>query len=233
MVFFLTDFVSCSIRQACRIVTGKGCHCSSALHETPICQSLVQSKMNSGDINDSKSNRMVWVDLEMTGLNVDTDKIIEIACIVTDSQLNVIAEGPHLIIHESDDLLSGMDEWCQEHHGASGLTKAVKESTISTKDAEDEVLAFVKKYTPPKVCPLAGNSVHVDKKFLDKYMPRFSDHLHYRITDVSTVKELCKRWYPDIYNGAPVKLGTHRAMEDIMESIKELKYYKNNIFLRS
>nr|XP_039262510.1 oligoribonuclease, mitochondrial-like isoform X2 [Styela clava] len=192
-----------------------------------------QIKRNSLNMADRKSGRMIWVDLEMTGLDVDKDKIIEIACIVTDAHLKIIAEGPNLIIHESEELLSGMDEWCQQHHGASGLTEAVRKSKISTKDAEDEVLQFVKKYTSPKVCPLAGNSVHADKKFLDKYMPMFSNHLHYRIIDVSTVKELCKRWYPGIYNKAPTKQGSHRAMGDIMESIKELKYYKDNMFIQT
>lgn len=177
------------------------------------------------------SSRLVWVDLEMTGLDIDKDHIIEMACIVTDSSMNVIAEGPNLIIHQPEEVLSGMGDWCKEHHGASGLTDAVRKSTVELKEAEEQMLAFIKEHTPVKECPLAGNSVHADKRFLDKYMPRFMEHLHYRIVDVSTVKELCKRWYSWIYKGAPKKKETHRALEDIKESIKELKYYRSNMFL--
>ncbi|KGL83093.1 hypothetical protein N309_08990, partial [Tinamus guttatus] len=150
----------------------------------------------------------------MTGLDVEKDRILEMACLITDCDLNVLAEGPHLIIKQPDELLDGMSEWCKEHHGKSGLTKAVKESKISLQQAEYEFLSFVRQQTPPGLCPLAGNSVHADKKFLDKYMPQFMRHLHYRIIDVSTVKELC------------------RALEDIRESIKELQFYRDNIFKR-
>ncbi|XP_064896197.1 oligoribonuclease, mitochondrial isoform X1 [Columba livia] len=153
--------------------------------------------------------RMVWVDLEMTGLDVEKDQILEMACLITDCDLNVLAEGPNLIINQPDELLDGMSEWCKEHHGKSGLTKAVKESKISLQQAEYEFLSFVRQQTPPGLCPLAGNSVHADKKFLDKYMPQFMRHLHYRIIDVSTVKELCRRWYPEEYEFAPKKAASH------------------------
>lgn len=176
---------------------------------------------------------MVWVDLEMTGLDVEKDEIMEMACIITDSDLNVIEEGPNIIIHVSDEILSSMDEWCVSHHGSSGLTDAVRASKVTLEQAEVEVVNFMKKHTPAKVCPLAGNSVHADKRFLEKYMPRFADHLHYRIVDVSTVKELCKRWFPEHYNKAPQKRETHRALDDIRESINELQYYKTNIFIKS
>ncbi|KAF7700929.1 small fragment nuclease [Silurus meridionalis] len=179
---------------------------------------------------ESMSQRMVWVDLEMTGLNIEKDEIIEMACIITDSDLNIIAEGPNLIINQPDELLDSMSDWCKEHHGQSGLTQAVRDSKISLQQAEYEFLSFIRQHTPPGQCPLAGNSVHADKKFLDKFMPQFMRHLHYRIIDVSTVKELCRRWFPDDSKRAPQKKAQHRALDDIQESIKELKYYRANIF---
>lgn len=176
------------------------------------------------------SQRMVWVDLEMTGLDIEKDQIIEMACIITDSDLNVLAEGPNLIIKQPDELLDGMSDWCKEHHGKSGLTQAVRNSQITLELAEYEFLSFVRQHTPPGQCPLAGNSVHADKRFLDKYMPQFMYHLHYRIVDVSTVKELCRRWFPGEYKMAPQKRASHRALDDIQESIKELQFYRANIF---
>ncbi|XP_038048619.1 oligoribonuclease, mitochondrial-like [Patiria miniata] len=179
--------------------------------------------------NDMKK-RLVWVDLEMTGLDLETCHILEMACLVTDSDLNVVAEAPNLIIHQPEETLKAMNEWCVEHHTKSGLVDAVRASKVSIQQAEYEMLAFIRKHTLPKICPLAGNTVHVDKEFLAKYMPQFMDHLHYRIVDVSTVKELCRRWYPDEFKNAPLKKLTHRALDDITESIKELKYYKKTIF---
>ncbi|XP_027286117.2 oligoribonuclease, mitochondrial isoform X2 [Cricetulus griseus] len=179
---------------------------------------------------ESMAQRMVWVDLEMTGLDIEKDQIIEMACLITDSDLNILAEGPNLIIKQPDELMDSMSDWCKEHHGKSGLTKAVKESTTTLQQAEYEFLSFVRQQTPPGLCPLAGNSVHADKKFLDKYMPQFMKHLHYRIIDVSTVKELCRRWYPEDYEFAPKKAASHRVLDDISESIKELQFYRNNIF---
>ncbi|KAM6983856.1 small fragment nuclease [Tautogolabrus adspersus] len=182
------------------------------------------------------SQRMVWVDLEMTGLDIEKDQIIEMACIITDSDLKIVAEGPNLIIKQPDKLLDGMSEWCQEHHGKSGLTQAVRDSKISLEQAEYEFLSFIRLHTPPGQCPLAGNSVHADKRFLDKYMPQFMYHLHYRIIDVSTIKELCRpvftsvRWFPEDYKMAPQKKATHRALDDIQESIKELQFYRAHIF---
>ncbi|XP_061817523.2 small fragment nuclease isoform X1 [Nerophis lumbriciformis] len=176
------------------------------------------------------SQKMVWVDLEMTGLDVDKDKIIEMACIITDGNLNILAEGPNLIIKQPDELLEAMPEWCQKQHGMSGLTQAVRDSKITFERAESEFLSFVRHHTPPGQCPLAGNSVHADKQFLEKYMPQFMSHLHYRIIDVSTIKELCRRWFPVEYKMVPHKKATHRALEDIGESIKELQYYRDNIF---
>ncbi|XP_028277304.1 small fragment nuclease [Parambassis ranga] len=176
------------------------------------------------------SQRMVWVDLEMTGLDIEKDKIIEMACIITDSDLNILAEGPNLIINQPGELLDGMSEWCKEHHGKSGLTQAVRDSKITLEQAEYEFLSFVRQHTPPGQCPLAGNSVHADKRFLDKYMPQFMYHLHYRIIDVSTIKELSRRWFPEVYEKVPHKKASHRALDDIQESIKELQYYRANVF---
>lgn len=174
--------------------------------------------------------RLIWVDLEMTGLDVETCYILEIACLITDDKLNIIAEGPNLIIHQSDDILENMNKWCKDQHGRSGLTEQSRKSEVTLQAAEMAVLSFVRQHTPPGKCPLAGNSVHADKKFLEKFMPEFIKHLHYRIVDVSTIKELCRRWYPEEYKEGLTKKATHRALEDIIESISELKYYKKSIF---
>ncbi|XP_072173061.1 probable oligoribonuclease isoform X1 [Diadema setosum] len=180
-------------------------------------------------IEEMKS-RLVWVDLEMTGLDVNTCHIIEMACLITDQDLNVVAEGPNLIVHQPEDVLSSMNDWCVQHHTDSGLVDAVRASKTTLQQAEYEMLAFVREHTYPKLCPLAGNSIHADKAFLVKYMPQFMDHLHYRIVDVSTVKELCRRWYPEEYAAGYQKKASHRALDDIKESIEELKYYRQAIF---
>ncbi|XP_013384064.1 oligoribonuclease, mitochondrial [Lingula anatina] len=192
----------------------------------------IMTEVKRAKLNDDAKghDRIVWVDCEMTGLDVDNDHIIEIACLVTDGKLNIVAKGPNLIIHQPDHIMDNMNDWCKEHHGKSGLTQAVKDSQISLQQAEKEVLAFVQDHTPAGSCPLAGNSIHADKKFLDKYMPDFMGHLHYRIIDVSTIKELCRRWYPTDLKKAPPKARTHRAMDDIRESIKELQYYQTALF---
>ncbi|XP_022087878.1 oligoribonuclease, mitochondrial-like isoform X2 [Acanthaster planci] len=143
---------------------------------------------------------------------------------------NFVFQAPNLIIHQPEETLNKMNEWCVKHHTDSGLVDAVRASKISLQQAEYEMLAFVRKHTLPKICPLAGNSVHEDKKFLAKYMPQFMNHLHYRIVDVSSVKELCRRWYPGQFENAPQKKAAHRALDDIMESIDELKFYRTTIF---
>ncbi|XP_066462174.1 oligoribonuclease, mitochondrial [Eleutherodactylus coqui] len=191
---------------------------------------LVSAPQPAVSMADPVEQRMVWVDLEMTGLDIQKDQIIEMACLITDSDLNILAEGPNLIIKQPDELLDSMSNWCKEHHGKSGLTQAVRDSKISLAQAEYEFLSFIRKHTAPGLCPLAGNSVHVDKVFLSKYMPQFMRHLHYRIIDVSTVKELCRRWYPVEYECAPKKAASHRALGDITESIKELQFYRQNVF---
>ncbi|KAK7481616.1 hypothetical protein BaRGS_00016213 [Batillaria attramentaria] len=188
-------------------------------------------KLNTGlgDV-DNRTERIVWVDLEMTGLDVQKDKIIEIACLVTTGNLDIVAEGPNLIIHQPQEVMDEMNDWCKEHHGQSGLTRAVLESKTSMEEAEKQVLSFVQQHTEPGWAPLGGNSIHVDRVFLMAQMPSIVNHLHHRIIDVSTVKELCRRWYPDTKQNAPKKNLSHRAMDDIRESIQELQYYRQAIF---
>ncbi|KAJ9071830.1 Phosphatidylinositol 3,4,5-trisphosphate-dependent Rac exchanger 2 protein, variant 2 [Entomophthora muscae] len=169
---------------------------------------------------------------KMTGLDLTKDKIIEVAAIITDKDLNVIAEGPNLIIHQPAEIMNNMNDWCKEHHGKCGLTAAVLASKLTIEEAEEQILSFVKKHViKPKIAVLAGNSVHVDRSFLAIHMPRLIDHLHYRIIDVSTIKELARRWYPECLANAPTKKLAHRALEDVKESIIELRYYKKHFFL--
>lgn len=183
--------------------------------------------------NENKNEKnIIWVDLEMTGLDVEKDKIIEIACLVTDDNLNIVAESPNLVIHHSDETLNSMNEWCIKQFAKSGLTQLSRDSKISIVEAESEMLKFVQKYSSKGICPLAGNSVYMDKMFLSKYMKNFADHLHYRIIDVSSIKELCKRWNPELYKNVPKKQMTHRALDDIRESVEELKFYKTNFFVK-
>jgi oligoribonuclease len=170
------------------------------------------------------------MDLEMTGLDAERERIIEIAVLVTDSQLEIVAEGPDLVIHQPETLLEQMDGWNRKHHAASGLLERVRASTVSETDAEAEVLAFLKAHVPAGRVPLAGNSIHQDRRFLRRYMPGVEAHLHYRNVDVSTVKELARRWYPEAYAKAPDKQGSHRALDDIRESIAELRYYRTQLF---
>lgn len=174
-------------------------------------------------------HRIIWMDLEMTGLDDTKDKILEAACLVTDGDLNLVAEGPNLIIYQPDTVLDAMGEWCKKTHRESGLTEACRNSKISIEDAQEQILNFVELHTNPGECPLAGNSIGEDKRFLYRYMPKLVNHLHYRIIDVSTIKELGKRWYPDAMKNVPKKSLNHRAMEDIKESLAELCFYKANL----
>eukprot|EP01133_Synstelium_polycarpum_P015766 gene15766-18742_t len=166
----------------------------------------------------------------MTGLDVSKDRIMEMAVIITDDQLEVIEKGPDLVIHLADDDLEKMNDWCIKHHGESGLTQKCKESKITLEEAEKQMVEFISKYVDRGQCPLAGNTVHEDKKFLLKEMPAFTSMLHYRIVDVSTVKELTRRWYPDLFDKAPQKRYLHRSLADIEDSIEELKFYRSAIF---
>lgn len=177
------------------------------------------------------AGNLVWIDLEMTGLTVKDCTIIEIATIITNAELEVVAEGPDLVIHQPDEVLDAMDAWNTSHHGKSGLTQAVKDSTIDLATAEAQTLEFIKAYVPKGVSPLCGNSVHNDRVFLDKYMPELAGYCHYRNIDVSTIKELGRRWYGD--HVMPPKQGAHRALDDIVESIEELRHYRKLLFRSS
>ena len=177
-----------------------------------------------------ETDLLVWMDLEMTGLDPERERIIEAAVLVTDGQLVVKAEGPNLVLHQSEEVLGAMDDWNKEHHGKSGLLDRVRASTLLEEEAENQLLAFVRAHCKERTAPLAGNSIHQDRRFLRRYMPRLEAHLHYRNVDVSTVKELVKRWHPKIFEGAPAKASAHRALDDIRESIAELRYYRESAF---
>ncbi len=174
---------------------------------------------------------IVWLDMEMTGLAPETERILEVAVLVTDGELNVIAEGPNLVLHQSEEVLKAMDEWNTTHHGQSGLLTRVRESTVDEAQASAALLDFLGEHTKKKKAPLAGNSIHQDRRFLARYLPEVEDWLHYRNVDVSTLKELARRWYPKQYSARPAKKGSHRAMDDLLESIAELKYYREAVFL--
>jgi len=174
------------------------------------------------------SQNLIWIDLEMTGLNPAHDRIIEIATIVTDSNLNVIAVGPVHAIHQADELLNGMDDWNTKQHNGSGLVKRVQESCIDEKKAEAATLEFLKQYVPEGKSPMCGNSIWQDRRFLDRYMPDLEKYFHYRMIDVSTLKELALRWAPKVYNGIQ-KESRHLALDDIRDSIAELRYYRETL----
>ncbi|QIR13610.1 oligoribonuclease [Shewanella aestuarii] len=175
------------------------------------------------------ANNLIWVDLEMTGLEPEVDRIIEIATLVTDQELNIIAQGPVLAIHQSDEVLAGMDDWNQKHHGESGLIDRVKASQYSEQDAIELTIKFLADYVPKGKSPMCGNSIGQDRRFLNKYMLELEDYFHYRNIDVSTIKELVRRWSPETMNGFSKK-NTHQALEDIKESIAELQYYRSQVF---
>jgi oligoribonuclease len=170
---------------------------------------------------------LVWVDMEMTGLEPDTDRIIEVAVVVTDMHLNVLAEGPVFAIHQSDETLDKMDAWNKGTHGRSGLTERVKASTVTEAQAEADLIAFLKQWVPAGKSPMCGNTIGQDRRFMVRYMPKLEAFFHYRNVDVSTLKELCKRWKPEIVSGFK-KHQKHTAMADIIESIEELKYYREH-----
>ncbi|MFQ6021178.1 MAG: oligoribonuclease [Acidiferrobacterales bacterium] len=175
-------------------------------------------------------NALIWIDLEMSGLNTETDRILEVATIITDSALSIIAEGPVLVVHQSDAVLDGMDEWNTRTHTETGLCERVRASKLNEADVERQTLDFLQQHVPKGKSPMCGNSVCQDRRFLARSMPELEGWFHYRNLDVSTVKELARRWKPDIYSGL-VKKNTHKALDDIRESIEELRYYRET-FLR-
>jgi oligoribonuclease len=178
---------------------------------------------------EQRDSNLVWMDLEMTGLDPDRDTILEIATLVTNGDLETVAEGPALVIHQPAHVLERMDAWNREHHGASGLTQRVSASTLSMADAEKQVLDFVKAYCPERTSPLCGNSICQDRRFLARHMSALEAYLHYRNLDVSTVKELVRRWYPE-GPSPPEKKHAHTAFDDIRESIEELRFYRRHYF---
>ncbi len=173
------------------------------------------------------SNNLIWIDLEMTGLDPDNDLIIEIATIVTDKDLNILAEGPVLAVHQSDKVLAAMDDWNQKHHGQSGLIDRVKVSIIDEDQAQRQTIEFLKQWIPKNKSPICGNSICQDRRFLYRYMPELESYFHYRNLDVSALKELAARWAPELQKGFKKK-STHKALDDIIESIDELKYYREH-----
>jgi oligoribonuclease len=175
------------------------------------------------------NSNLVWIDMEMTGLDPETCKVIEIATIVTDAQLNILAEGPVIAVHQTDAILDGMDEWCTRVHGDSGLTQRCRDSRIDETTAAEQTIAFLSEYVDAGKSPLCGNTIGQDRRFMVKYMPTLEDYFHYRSIDVSTIKELTKRWQPEILEGFEKK-GTHKALDDIRESIAELQYYRQKVF---
>ena len=174
---------------------------------------------------------LIWIDLEMTGLDPERERIIEIATVVTDANLNVLAEGPSLVVHQQDTLLDAMDEWNRNQHGGSGLTQLVRNSQISEAQASAATIDFLRQWVPAGASPMCGNSIGQDRRFLVRYMPELAAFFHYRNLDVSTLKELVRRWEPELENGF-VKKGSHLAMDDVYDSIAELAYYRK-VFIQA
>jgi oligoribonuclease len=188
---------------------------------------MAQTKAQDAVQNDT---RLVWIDMEMSGLNPDTDRVLEVALVVTDKDLNLLEEGPVLVVHQSDAVLDGMDNWNKSTHAKSGLVEKVKASTLSESDVETRMVEFMKRYVGERKSPMCGNSICQDRRFLARYMPVLEAYFHYRNLDVSTLKELAVRWRPELKDGFK-KANSHTALADIRESIEELKYYREH-FIR-
>jgi len=174
-------------------------------------------------------NHLVWIDMEMTGLIPDTDRVIEVALVITDGNLETIVEAPVLVVHQPDSVLDGMDAWNKSTHGKSGLIEKVKASVLDEAEVEAQMIEFLKEYVPAKTSPMCGNSICQDRRFLARWMPKLEDYFHYRNLDVSTVKELAKRWKPEVAKGIK-KHNKHEALADIYESIAEMRHYRENFF---
>ena len=173
------------------------------------------------------ADNLCWLDMEMTGLYPETDRIIEVAMIITDSNLNVLAQSDVLVVHQSDELLNGMDAWNTSTHGRTGLTERVRASTASEAEVEQNLLDFMAQWLPEKTSPMCGNTIHQDRRFMVRYMPQLEAYFHYRNLDVSTLKELARRWNPELAKGV-VKRCTHQALDDMLESIEEMRYYREH-----
>ena len=182
-------------------------------------------------INNTNQDNLIWLDMEMSGLLPDSDRILELAAVVTDANLNVLAESPVLVVHQSDAVLDGMDAWNKGAHGRSGLIEKVKASTLNEADATTQMIAFLKEFVPAGKSPMCGNSICQDRRFMARYMPELESYFHYRNLDVSVFKELARRWKPEIYSGFK-KASKHEALADIYESIDELKYYREHFIIK-
>ncbi len=182
-------------------------------------------------MNVSSTSRLVWIDLEMTGLDPRRDAVLEIATLVTDAELDLIAEGPSLVIHQPDETLERMNSIVREMHDRNGLTEKVRESKLSLEDAEARTIRFLQQHCEPRKAPLCGNTIWMDRAFLLQHMPRIHEYLHYRVIDVSSLKELARRWDPSVLATLPAKPETHRALDDIRASIDELRHYRKNLIL--
>jgi len=182
--------------------------------------------------NEVKNDKhIVWLDMEMTGLEVETCHILEIACFVTDERLELTSDCLDIVVHQSDEILQNMSDWCKLQHKKTGLIDECRLSKTTLEEAQQKTLRFLENHIPKGACPLAGNSVYMDRIFLKKYMPLVDNYLHYRIIDISTIKDLARRWQPDISKAAPKKQHSHRAVHDIKDSLNELRYYKKNLFV--
>jgi oligoribonuclease len=196
-------------------------------YKTPILMEIMMAEITSS----TNQNNLIWLDMEMSGLLPDSDRILELAAVVTDAELNVLAESPVLVIHQSDAVLEGMDAWNKGTHGRSGLIQKVKDSTLDEEQASLQMLAFLKNWAPAGKSPMCGNSICQDRRFMARFMPDLEKYFHYRNLDVSVFKELARRWKPEIYSGFK-KASKHEALADIYESIDELKYYREHFIVK-
>jgi len=201
------------------------------VHGNYLITTILMEIMMATAENTTNQNNLIWLDMEMSGLLPDTDRILELAAVVTDADLNVIGESPVLVIHQSDAVLEGMDAWNKGTHGRSGLIDKVKASILSEADASAQMIAFLKQHVPAGKSPMCGNSICQDRRFMARYMPELENFFHYRNLDVSVFKELARRWKPEIYSGFK-KASRHEALADIYESIDELKYYREHFIVK-